>query len=306
MKLLVLGGSGFVSRYVCKEALANGHEVWCVTRGLRDAVPAGVRPVLADRNDVNALCAALRALGFRFDAVLDCICFNASQARADFCELAEFSSRFVVISTDSVYHPAFKAVPQNEDGAAYMVDDSYGGLKRQMEKAFLEECPENIQWTLFRPPHMFGAGSELGCFPKHTRQKDLIERLKAGERICLAGGGTYLLQPLYAGDLAKAMVAAAGNPKTYRKIFCIAGKDVVTNRQYFETVAEILGVPVAFTSEEIDVYNAAHDDGYLYFCQRVYDLSVLREAGLPVPQTPLRQGLEEQIAYILGGRKLPE
>ena len=52
--------------------------------------------------------------------------------------------------------------------------------------------------------------------------------------------------------------------------------------------------------------NAAHDDGYLYFCQRVYDLSALREAGLPVPQTPLRQGLEEQIAYILGGRKLPE
>lgn len=35
MKLLILGGSGFVSGRLAQIATAQGHEVWCVTRGNR-------------------------------------------------------------------------------------------------------------------------------------------------------------------------------------------------------------------------------------------------------------------------------
>ena len=35
MKLLILGGSGFVSGRLAQIAAAQGHEVWCVTRGNR-------------------------------------------------------------------------------------------------------------------------------------------------------------------------------------------------------------------------------------------------------------------------------
>lgn len=296
--LLILGGSGFVSRYVVNEAIGNGYSVWYVTRGNREGI-AGAQAVIADRNDLPALSDALRRLNRRFDAVIDCICFSAEQAQADLAVFPDFTDRIITISTDSLYHPAHKRVPQDENGEAYMEDDSYGGKKRQMEKIFLEECPPTLRWTLFRPPHMFGAGSQVGCFPVHTRQRDLITCLHSGKPVQLVGGGEYLIQPLYAGDLAKAAVASIHNSAAYNEIFCIAGPEAMQNREYFLTLGDLLGVPVTIEALDEDEYNANHDDGYLYFCHRVYDLTKLRNAGLPVPQITLREGLKWQIDWLL-------
>lgn len=298
MKLLIIGGSGFVSGHVMDAALQAGHEVWYVTRGLRSAVP-NAHAVIADRDDTEAFRTALQQLGQRFDAVLDCICFNDTQARAAMEILPVFTSRLIAISTDSCYDSAYKTVPQNEHGEKYFEDDSYGAKKRRMELAFINECPDNLKWTLFRPPHMYGPKSELGCFPTHTRQKDLLDHLRAGKPVALVGSGDYLLQALDARDLASAMIASIGNEKTYNEIFCIAGPDVITNKQYFEILGDILKLPVTFEHLPEEGYVEAHPDAAIYFCDRVYDLSKLKNAGLPVPSVSLRQGLSEQAEYLI-------
>lgn len=298
MKLLIIGGSGFVSGHVMNAALAAGHEVWYVTRGLRDTVP-NAHPILADRSDPAALRDVLSAVGTRFDAVLDCICFNAEQARSGLSVFSLFTNRVVAISTDSCYDSAYKNVPQNEHGERYFEDNSYGAHKRRMELVFLNECPDSIRWTLFRPPHMYGPRSELGCFPTHTRQKDLLDHLRKGRPVTLAGGGDYLLQPLDARDLARAMIACIENEKTYNEIFCIAGPDVVTNKQYFEILGEILGLPVHFETIPEAGYADAHPDAVIYFCDRVYDLQKLQNADLPLPEIGLRQGLTDQAQWLI-------
>lgn len=298
MKLLIIGGSGFVSGHVMDAALQAGHEVWYVTRGLRTPVP-NAHPIVADRDDTAAFRAALQQLGQRFDAVLDCICFNDEQARADMEILPEFTSRLIAISTDSCYDSAYKKVPQDEHGEKYFEDESYGAKKRRMELAFIHECPSELKWTLFRPPHMYGPKSELGCFPTHTRQKDLPEHLRSGKPIALVGSGDYLLQALDARDLAQAMIASINNEKTYNEIFCIAGPDAVTNKQYFEILGDILGLPVTFEYLPEEGYVDAHPDAAIYFCDRVYDLSKLKNAGLPVPSISLRRGLKEQAEYLI-------
>ena len=162
MKILIMGGSGFVSGHTAREALSRGCEVWCVTRGKRPAVP-GVHPIQADRNDTDALTAALS--GMRFDAAVDCICYTAEQARDDIRILGGVTDRLVIISTDSVYHPDHKTVPQNEEADVYLTDGLYGAKKREMELVFIRECPPALRWTIFRPGHIFGPGSELGAYP---------------------------------------------------------------------------------------------------------------------------------------------
>lgn len=298
MRLLVLGGSGFVSQYVVREAARQGYEVWYVTRGNREGIP-GAHRLIADRNDRDTLRAALRTAPGRFDGVIDCICFNPEQARVDLEVLPEFTDHVIVLSTDSLYHPEGKRIPQNEEAARYLDDGSYGAMKRKMEETFLTECPGNLRFTLFRPPHMFGAGSELGCFPVHTRQKDLLAHLRAGKPIRLVGGGEYLIQPLYAGDMARAAVAAVSNPAAYNQIFCIAGPEVMPNRDYFTTLGKLLGLPVTIESVDEEVYNRTHTDGCFYFLPRAYDLSKLRNAGLPVPETKLEDGLREQVEWLI-------
>lgn len=298
MNILIIGGSGFVSSHVMEAALTAGHSVWYVTRGLRKPV-SGAHPIIADRNDPAALANALRKTDIRYDAVLDCICFNDKQARETLGVLQDYTNRVIAISTDSCYDSAYKTVPQNEHGEQYFEDDSYGAQKRRMELAFINDRPESIQWTLFRPPHMYGPRSELGCFPTHTRQKDLLDHLRQGKPITLTGDGSYLLQALDARDLAKAMVSCIDNPKTFNEIFCIAGPDVITNRAYFEILGDILGLPVTFETTSESEHLAAHPDSIIYFCDRVYDLTKLKSAGLPVPAIGIRQGLREQTEWLI-------
>ena len=298
MKLLILGGSGFVSGRLAHLALEQGHEVWAVTRGSRPLAP-GVRGLTADAHDAASLEAALAAAGTRWDAALDCICYTADTARTDLQVLPRFTRRLAVISTDSVYHPAFKRVPQDETGV-YLHDGGYGSCKRQMEEVFLEDAAHGgeLLWTIFRPGHIFGPGSQLGCYPEHTRQPDLMARMLRGEPLRLVGGGRFLLHPVYVDDLCRALLACLPLPGTYHEIFCIGGPEILTNAAYFETLGEILGVPVRIEEIPLEGYLAAHPRYSGHLCHRAYTLDKLRAAGIPLPATTLREGLTAQVAWL--------
>lgn len=296
MKLLILGGTGFVSRHLADMAMRDGHEVWTVTRGNRDAV-AGAHALTADRSDADSLRKALTAVGTTFDAVLDCICFTPAHAQVDLAVLPDYTGRLVVISTDSVYDPFHKTVPQNEQSDWYMHDGGYGDLKRQMEEAFLAaETP--IKWTIFRPGHIFGAGSEIGCFPKNSRQKDLVQQMLADQPLHLVGGGQYLIHPIYADDLCRAMLDCLPLAACHNEIFCIGGPDIISNARYFEVMGEILGHPAIIETIPEEGYLAAHPEYSGHLCQRAYCLDKLAAAGVPLPATPLKEGLRAHIEWI--------
>ncbi len=303
MKILILGGSGFVSGTLTKMALEQKHEVWCVTRGNRPLSP-DVHPVIADRNDVPAFKKALQETNTRFDCVLDCICFNAEQAEAALTILPEFTDRVVVISTDSVYHPHKKTIPQTEDEYAdiYLDDGSYGANKRKMEQVYLADAGKRLTYTIFRPGHIFGEGSKLGAFPELTRRDDIIDIMDREEPLPLVGGGKYLIQAIYAGDLCACMLAAMKNEKTYNKVFCIGGPDIVPNAKYYFTLGRILNRPVTIKEIPEEGYLEAHPQYSGHLCPRAYDLTRLKEAGLPLPATTLEEGLRRQVAYILRQR----
>ena len=298
MKLLILGGSGFVSGRLASMAQAQGHEVWVVTRGSRP-IDARLHSLIADRNDGDALGAALAGAGTRWDAALDCICYNAHTAAVDLAVLPEYTKRLIVVSTDSVYHPAFKRIPQNEEGV-YLHDGGYGAKKREMEEVFLYAgAPEKLAVTIFRPGHIFGPGSKLGCYPEHTRQENLIDWMKEGKPLCLVGGGQVLLHPIYVDDLCQAMLDSIAEVRTHQQVFCIGGPDVVTNAAYFELLAELLGVDVHIEEVALEGYLEAHPQYSGHLCHRVYCLDKLRDTGIATPATHLREGLMRQVEYLL-------
>ena len=299
MRLLIFGGSGFVSKRLAEMALADGNDVWCVTRGTRE-LPADIHPLIADRNDISALDTVLNASGTRWDACLDCICFNADQARADLLVLKERADRLVVISTDSVYHPDHKSVPQNEDADAYMDDGGYGALKRQMELVFLEDAGETIPFTLFRPGHIFGPGSLLGCYPMHSRQKELPDLIRNDCELTLVSGDEFLIQPIYVDDLCRVMLDSLSLNTTLNRVFCIGGPDVITNAEYFRILGELLGHPVKIRDLPTEGFLEANPQFSGHLCNRAYDLTALKEAGVPLPNTSLHAGLQQQIRRLDG------
>ena len=298
MRLLIIGGTGQLSGRVTAQALAAGHEVWVLNRGSKP-VPEGVHALTADRQNDAAVQAALACADVTWDAVLDCICMNAAHARQDLTHLTGYTSRLIVVSTDSVYHPAHKTVPQDENAPAYMADGGYGAHKRQMEEAFLA-ADTPIRWTIFRPGHIFGEGFLPGCFPEQSRQAELLAYMRAGKPLRLVGGGAYLIHPIYVDDMALALLDCLDKPQAVNEIFCIGGPDIVSNRAYYGVLGHILGCPAVIEAIPEDGYLAAHTECSGHLCQRCYCLDKLQASGVRMPDTSLREGLRRQVAWLEG------
>ena len=300
MRILLIGGSGFLSGTVGRLAVAAGHEVWAVTRGQRP-LPDGVRGLVADRHDSVALAQAVRRPGVRFDLAVDCIGYKADDLRQDVELLPEVARHFVFISTDFVFEPRQRVFPQSVDHRQFLRDDSYGAHKRRCEEVLLTTDLAPLTWTILRPCHIYGPGSQLGCLPRHGRDPELLARLRRGEPLQLVGAGHFLQQPVYAEDLARLVLACPGAPAAHGRIFHTAGADIVESVRYYEIIAEAVGARLHVEELPVEAYRAAHPEHASFLCHRIYDLHPLAEAGLPVPDTRLRDGLLQQVLSLAPG-----
>lgn len=297
-KLLVIGGSGFLSGAVTRAALGEGHQVWILTRGQRET-PRSVTALVADRKDRAAFAAAVESAQASWDLVIDCIGFDPDDARQDLEVFDGRAGQLAFVSTDFVFDPAHRTFPQPEHSDYYLAD-GYGGRKRACEELLLSDAAPDLQRTIVRPCHIYGPGSRLGCLPAHGRDPELIDRLRRGEPLKLVGGGTYLQQPIFASDLAALLLSTLGNNAVAGSIFNAAGPEIVESVEYYRIIAEHLGVKLEVEELPLHVYRAEHPEHASFLCHRIYDLSKLRTSGLAVPSTPLAVGLKEQVEWLVG------
>jgi nucleoside-diphosphate-sugar epimerase len=295
-KLLIIGGSGFLSGTLARQALQKNYQVWAVTRGKR-SLPPGVKGVTVDRHDANAFRDVITSLDVHWDLVVDCIAYEQADILQDVDVLPDRCGHLVFISTDFVYDPARRIFPQGEESEAF-TSDGYGGKKRKAELALESADTGNMGWTILRPCHIYGPGSQLGCMPEHGRDPRLINRLQAGETLRLVGGGHFLQQPILARDLSETILSVAGNSAANRQIFCAAGPKFVESREYYRIIAEQLRVGLNIEELSVQKYLLEHPDSAPFLCHRIYDLSKLRAAGCAVPNTPLEVGLRDQVISI--------
>ncbi|MCX4803684.1 NAD-dependent epimerase/dehydratase family protein [Streptomyces sp. NBC_01214] len=102
-RILVIGGSRYFGKALVTRAREAGDEVTVLNRG-SGAPPRGVDRLVADRDDEEALRAAL---GRReFDVVVDQVCYTPLQAAVARRVFAGRTGRYVMTSTMEVYDPA--------------------------------------------------------------------------------------------------------------------------------------------------------------------------------------------------------
>ena len=167
-----------------------------------------------------------------------------------------------------------------------------------MEEVFLAAQDRRLNWTLFRPGHIYGPGFLIGCYPEHSRQKNLLEHICADRPLRLVGGGRYLTQPTFAEDLAESMLDCVDKEKTFHEIFCIGGPKAVENRVYYELIGKITGHPVTIEEIPLEGYAQAHPEFSGHLCERSYTLEKLKNAGVKLPSTPLEEGLRRHIEWL--------
>ncbi|WP_199440408.1 NAD-dependent epimerase/dehydratase family protein [Umezawaea beigongshangensis] len=141
MRILVLGGTLFLSRAVVTEALRRGHDVVCAARGESGGVPDGARLVPVDRDRPGALDALA---GERFDAVVDVARMNVTWVREALRALGGRAGHWTFVSSISVYadQSALGGTvadallpPLEDDPDAEPTPDRYGSVKVASELA---------------------------------------------------------------------------------------------------------------------------------------------------------------------------
>ena len=88
MRVMFIGGTGFISTAVSKQAIEQGFDLFLLNRGQRSAPVPGSHSLTADMRNANDVRTILQDL--HFDAVVDWIAFTPQDIERD---LALFSGR---------------------------------------------------------------------------------------------------------------------------------------------------------------------------------------------------------------------
>ncbi len=301
LRILILGGSGFLSGDLARRAVQAGHQVTIVTRGQRP-IPEGVEALRADREKPGELANALLEWSLKqpkplqpFDLVVDFLARTPEHVRQDlslFCGSPQ--THLVVLSTDQVYAPQHRTFPQTDDHACYLEDQSEFAAKRRCEQVLLNEST-HPRWTVLRPSIVLGEGGRLDFFPEHLRDPKMTARLRQGDALRLAGGGHFLCQPIYVGDLSEILLACPTAPSAAGKILDCPGPETLEVRQLLELAAKVLGKPLASIETSAAERLAAHPEEAPWLCHRFYPHGPLRLSGLPVPQHGPEFALHRQL-----------
>lgn len=161
MKILILGGTAWLSRQIAALAAEAGHDVCAAARGISGPAPAGARFVTWDRSQD----APEELTGCDWDAVID-VTGNPAQLRRAVEALR--SAHWVFISTISVYSDLSRplGIPESTPVLAADYHDGapesgpmYGAMKVACEETL---CGTVQSWTVLRPGVIVGPGDPTG------------------------------------------------------------------------------------------------------------------------------------------------
>jgi 2'-hydroxyisoflavone reductase len=216
MRLLVLGGGGFLGYHVVAEALAGGHEVSTFSR--EGASPlAGVEALVGDRQgDLTVL------HGRSWDAVLDT--FSDPEAVGETVRLLSGSvSIYGYVSGISIYHPGGPAVV-DEDAPLRGPGDAAQNDTLQERSIAKIRCEEAVREGFFGPVLTTRVGIMVG--PRDPTDRfswwpaRFARALADGGEVAAPGDPQRPVQFTDARDIAAWMVRMldASTPGTYNAV----------------------------------------------------------------------------------------
>ncbi len=261
MRVLVLGGTGFIGRFVVHQLHHGGHEVAVFHRGRSPAeLPPAVRRLLGDRHRLAGHAAELRE--FAPDVVIDMIPSSGASARDLLQVFRGVARRAVVVSSMDVYratavlhrldHGPLEPIPLTEasplramsqtyppaqlralQGLFGWLDDAYDKVAVEREAQGAPELPA----TILRLPMVYGPGDPLHRFsPVLKRILDGRRTIPFEERVA-----RWRSPRGYVENVAAAIVLATTNDRATGRIYNVAEAEAFSEVEWARLIAEAIG-----------------------------------------------------------------
>lgn len=226
--VLVLGGSGFIGRYVVKRLAAAGH---VVRVAVRDPVAAeflkpmgGVGQIVPLRTDVTDA-ASIAAAVQGADIVVSLVGILHETRKNSFA--ATQGAAPGLIARACAAAGVTRLVHVSAIGADATSEAAYARTKAEGEAGVRAAFPAA---TILRPSIVFGP--EDGFFNRFAAMASLSPALP------LIGGGHTRFQPVYVGDVADAVMAALTRDDAQGRTYELGGPKVWTFKALLEFILE--------------------------------------------------------------------
>lgn len=233
----VFGGSGFVGKYVVRALCKAGLRVRIAMRrphlGHELRVMGAVGQVQLVQANVKNAESVARALEGA-DAVINLVGILYEKGKQKFDNVVEEGAKNIANAAKNqkikklVY---VSAIHNIECGSKYAI------AKDSAEKACLEAVPSA---TILRPSVIFGTEDQF--FNKFAAISRLTPIMP------LIGGGKTLFQPVYVGDIAKAVMAALTNEKAQGKVYELGGPKTYSFGELIKYIQKEIDRPRLYAS----------------------------------------------------------
>ena len=241
MRAFVTGATGFVGAHLVSALQARGDDVTALVRSPAKAQAlgwTGVRVVRGDLDDDAALTAGCADADVVYHvagriaarSLAEFLAANRDGTRRlrDAALRAARPPRLVLVSSQAAGGPNARGVPIDETVPPAPVTD-YGRSKLAAEEIVRAAA---LPWVVVRPPVVYGE--------RDTETLKLFRMARAGVG-AVFGDGSQPLSVIYAGDLARALIAAGTTAAAAGRIYYACHPDVVTARELVLAVGRAVG-----------------------------------------------------------------
>ena len=239
MKVLFIGGTGFISTAASRAAIAEGLDVTVLNRGTRPQSLPGAHQLVADVQRPDDMRAALE--GLEFDSVVDWIAFTPSDVERDVQLFRGRVGQYVFISSASVYQKPPRDYLLSESTPLNNPYWEYSRNKIACEERLMRAYrDEGFPVTVVRPSMTYDMNLPIaiGGWGTYT----LADRLLSRWPIIVHGDGSSLWVVTHADDLARGLVGLLGNERALGEAFHITSDEVLNWNQIYESIAGALDV----------------------------------------------------------------
>ncbi len=273
MKILVTGGTVFVSRYTAEYFSAKGHEVYVLNRNTRPQSD-GVILINNDRHDLGG---SLRNI--YFDLIIDVTAYNEEDVRDLTDSLGDFG-RYIMISSSAVYPETLEQPFKEEQECGFNIHwESYGTNKINAEKYLTKKVPDAY---IIRPPYLYGKMNNL------YRESFVFECAEKNMPFFIPKDGKMQLQFFDIEDLCR-LIERISETEPQCHIINAGNPETVDINEWVKLCYGVLGKTpeIRYVSDEINQR--------LYFPFRDYEyvLNVTNQESVMTDVKPLETGLKQ-------------
>lgn len=277
MKILVTGGTTFVSKYTAEYFVNKGHEVTVLNRGTRNQIE-GVLHICSDRTKLNG-----ELKDKHYDAVLDITAYTKEHIQTLLDSGISFND-YVFVSSSAVY-PESNPQPftEEQECGKNSVWGDYGLNKLKAEKYLISRVPDAY---ILRPPYFYGIYENL------YREAFVFDCAIQNREFYIPQNGDMKLQFFNVCDLCRFIeLLIDRHPKDH--IFNVGNKEIVTVKEWVSICYNAAGKEARFVS--VDKSTPQRD--YFCFYNYQYILDVSKQYEIMPDTMELMQGLQQEFDW---------